>query len=185
MIKQQFIRFTKKIGLLVIFLTSLFALTGCPYSSSYKIDDEPSVLTEDFFVGKWASIVKGADGLDRPVKMIVDKLNEYEYNLNFTGNIQALTNYNIIKEDTIKATAFVSETVSRRFLNIKIKGQYYISEFIYKDDKITILPLCEHFTVKLIKNNTELKQALELHYQMRRYPLYDEEFCLKEMTRVN
>ena len=125
MTHYQSFRFINKMGIFIILLSSLFVLTGCPYSSSYKIDDEPSVLTEDFFVGKWATIIKGADGLDRPVKMIVDKLNDYEYDLNFTGNIQALTNYNIIREDTIKATAFVSEAASRRFLKIKIKYKKY------------------------------------------------------------
>jgi len=116
--------------------------------------------------------------------MIVSKKNDYEYDISFIGRINGLRNFNVIKNDTLRATAFFSEAASRRFLNIDIKGQNYIAEFIYKNDKITILPLCEHFTSKIIKTNSELKQALESHFKTRLYPLYDDDFSIREMSRV-
>jgi hypothetical protein len=79
----------------------------------------------------------------------------------------------------------MSSVASRQFLNIQVKGQTYISEFVYKDEKISLLPLCEHFTVKIVRSNNELREALELHYKTRLFPLYDEPFCLKDMVRVN
>jgi hypothetical protein len=170
---------------LLLALPFLLLLYGCPYSSSYKIDTDPTVLADDGFVGKWATVALTDGGTTLPVKMIVAKRNDYEYDLCFTGQLNALQKFNVIKEDSIKATGFISEAANRRFLNLSLKGQYYIAEFIYKNDKITILPLCEHFTMKLVRSNAELRQALELHYKMRRYPLYDDEFCLKEMSRVN
>ena len=176
---------TKNSGIFFIIVPFLLLLYGCPYSSSYKLDTEPSVLVDDALVGKWATMVADGAGNDLPLKMIVDKKNDFEYGLSFTGNINDLRYYNVIKEDTIKATAFLSEAAGRRFLNIALKGQFYIAELVYRDSKISILPLCEHFTVKMIKNDAELKQALELHFKTRLYPLYDDAFCLKDMVRVN
>ncbi|MBC7534269.1 MAG: hypothetical protein H7258_01085 [Ferruginibacter sp.] len=177
--------FLKKYFYTSLYLSFVVTMYGCPYSSPYKIDSEPSVLIEESFIGKWATITSNSAGNRAPVKMIVSKRNEYEYDLSFTGNINDLKYYNIVKDDTLKATAFISDVDSRRFLNIYIKGQSYIAEFIQKNEKVTLLPLCEHFTVKMIKSNAELKQALELHYKTRLYPLYDDEFCLREMSRVN
>ena len=129
-------------------------------------------------------VVNGA-GRELPLKMIVGKKNDYEYNISFTGNINDLRYFNVVKEDTLKCTGFISEAASRRFLNIEAGSQFYIAEFIYKDDKITLLPLCEHFTVKIVKSDAELKEALELHFRTRLYPLYDDEFSLRGMSKVN
>ena len=164
----------------LLILPIVFLLYGCPYSSAYKIDQEPSIPVEDIFIGKWATIAPNGTA----IKMIIDKKNDYEYNINFTGNLNELKQFNIAKNDTLKTTAFVSEAATRRFLNIRLFSQYYIAEFIYKNDKITLLPLCEHFTSRLIKSDAEIKSSLEQHYQTRLYPLYDDEFCLRDMKRV-
>jgi hypothetical protein len=37
----------------------------------------------------------------------------------------------------------------------------------------------------MIMNNTDLRNSVELHYRTRVHPLYDNDFCLKEMIRVN
>lgn len=166
-------------------LAVTFILYGCPYSSAFKIDSDPSIPVEDVFLGKWATVTSDQNGKSLSIKMIIDKKDDFEYNINFTGNISSLKRYIDIKDDTIKTTAFVSEAASRRFLNIHLFEQYYIVEFIYKDDKITLLPLCEHFTSRLIKSDAEIRPSLEQHYKTRLYPLYDNEFCLKEMVRVN
>ena len=159
---------------------------GCPYRSAYKLDDEPKVLIDESFIGKWTSTASKFDGTAFPVKMIVGKKTDYEYDLSFIGPLRvALSNVaDISKQDTIKATAFISEAASRRFLNIYAMSQFYIVEFMYKNDKLTLLPLNEHFTSRLVKSDAQLKQSLELHYKTRLYPLYDDEFCFKQMTRV-
>ncbi len=161
---------------------SLF-LYGCPYNSSYKIDPEPLIPADETLVGKWSTIIS-TETDNQPLRMLVSKKNDYEYNLDFVGRINGLRNFSVLDKDTLRASAYFSDAASRRFLNIDIKGQTYIAEFIYKNDKITLLPLCEHFTSKIIKNDTELKTALEYHYKTRLYPLYDDEFSIRELQRV-
>lgn len=168
-----------------LFFLTIFALCGCPYSSTYRLDNEPSNFSDDTYIGKWATMVNSESGKHEPVKMTLTKKSETEYDINFTGNVKDLRYYNVVREDTIRGTAFMSTVASRQFLNIQIKDQTYISEFVYKDDKISLLPLCEHFTLKIVKSNNELREALELHYKTRLFPLYDEAFCLKDMVRVN
>lgn len=169
----------------VLLAPFVLGLCACPYSSSYKLDAEPGVMIDESFIGKWATFVANSSGNELPMKMIVDKKNDFEYNISFTGNIKDLKRYNVVKEDTVKASAFISEAASRRFLNVEIRGLYYIVEFIYKDDKVTLLPLSDHFTSRLVRNNNELKISLEQHYKTRLYPLYDDDFCLRQMMRVN
>ena len=171
----------KHIVTAVLILPLVFLMYGCPYSSSYKIDREPTVLADDTFVGKWATVISTATD-NQPLKMLVSKKNDYEYYINFTGHINGIHDY--ISGDTLKTTAFFSEAASRRFLNIDIKGQTYIAEFIYKNDMISILPLCEHFTSKVIKTDDELKKALEYHFRTRLYPLYDDDFSIRNLRRV-
>jgi hypothetical protein len=165
-------------------LPVVFLLYGCPYSSAFKIDSDPTIPVEDTLIGKWSTATNDANGKSLSIKMIIDKKNDYEYNIDFTGNVHILKRYVDIKNDTIRTTAFISEVGARRFLNIHLFEQYYIVELIYKDDKISLLPLCEHFTSRLIKNDAEIRSSLEQHYKTRLYPLYDDEFCLREMIRV-
>lgn len=175
----------KKFTRWLLILPIIFSMYGCPYRSAYKLDDEPTLFVDESFVGKWNTSATRSDGKQFQIKMIVAKKNDYEYDLSFIGPLRnALQSYKIVKEDTINTTAFMSEAASRRFLNIYSMSQFYIVEFIYKNDKITLLPLNEHFTSRLVKSDAQLKQSLELHYKTRLYPLYDDEFCLKEMTRV-
>jgi len=171
-----------------VYLTALFLLLmiyGCPYSSVYKIDTEPQYQTEETYTGKWATIATDENGRQRPVKMILSINNDYENDLCFTGYFDELNNCNIAVNDTIRGTAFMSVVDSRKFFNIKIKGENYISEVIYEDGKLSLLPLCEHFTTKIVKSDAELKRAVLLHFKTRLYPLYDELFCLRDIVKVN
>ncbi|MFT3909458.1 MAG: hypothetical protein QM737_08545 [Ferruginibacter sp.] len=170
----------------LLILPLVFSMYGCPYRSAYKLDDEPKVLVDESLVGKWTTTASRFDGASFPVKMVVDKKTDYEYDLSFIGPLKVALSEVVYKpeQDTIKATAFISEASSRRFLNIYAMSQYYIVEFMYKNDKLTLLPLNEHFTSRLVKSDVQLKQSLELHYKTRLYPLYDDEFCFKQMNRV-
>ena len=174
----------RKLFLYTLSGTVILLQYGCPYNSSYKIGGDPAVPIDENLLGKWSTVISTSTD-NQAVRMIVGKQSDFEYDLSFVGRINGLRNWSAFRNDTLKASAFFCDAANRRFLNINIGGQYYIAEFIYRDDKITLLPLCEHFTSKIIKSDWELKVAIESHYKTRLYPLYDDEFSLKELTRVN
>ncbi len=173
------------LNIAVLFFLSAI-LCACPYSSVYKLDDEPAVFVEDTLLGKWATYVKKPDtDKEEPVKLILGKKSDTEYNITFIGFLKDLRPYNVVTADSIKGTAFMSTVGGKQFLNIKIKSQTYIAELKLKDDNLSLLPLAEHFTAKMILNNTALRNSVELHYKTRVHPMFDEDFCLKGMVRVN
>ncbi len=163
----------------------LISLCGCPYSSSYKLDAEPTQNAEEELVGNWATMVTTASGKEGPVKMIVRKKNDMEYSIDFTGDIYDMKTFGIVTQDSIKSNAFISNASGFRFLNISIQGQTYIAEFVLKDNRLSLLPLAEKFTAKLIRSDSDLRNAVEFHFKTRAKPVYDEPFCLREMVRVN
>jgi len=168
-----------------------FALTillcSCPYSSQYKLDETPNIYVEDKLLGSWACFVKKqSTGKDDPVKMILSKKTDTEYNIAFTGRIDELKMFRVMNNDSISGWAFMSTAAGKQFLNISIKGNYYLVELKLKSDgTLSLLPLVEHFTNKMIKNDAQLRECLEFHYKTRVRPLYDDEFCLWDMVKVN
>ena len=141
---------------------------------------------EDDLLGSWATFVKKpVTGKDEPVKLILSKKNDTEYNIAFTGKLDELRPFKLIAKDSIRGTAFMSTVAGRQFLNISIKGTNYIAELKLKDGALSLLPLVEHFTGKIIQNNSELRNCVEFHYKTRVHALYDDDFCLKDMVRVN
>lgn len=185
MINQQSIFLLSKKYYYLLLLPALFILSACPYSSSYKLDEEPGINTDDALLGNWATMMTTEKGKQLPVKMIVRKKNDTEYNIVFTGYIADLRPYRVMENDSIKGTAFMSNVADLQFLNIEVKGQTYIAEALFKDNKLSILPLAEKFTAKYIKSSAELRLAVEVHLKNRASPIYDEPFCLKDMVRVN
>lgn len=177
-------KFLLRFSALPVYLL-LITLCGCPYSSSYKLDNEPAFPVDSSILGSWATIINNNAGKALPLKLTITARTDNEYNLWFTGNIRDLKKFGFVKDDTLKCTGFISEVASRQFINIQAKGQYYIAEFIFQDDKVSILPLCEHFTNRIIKSGSQLRLGVVQHFQTRLYPLYDDEFCLKNLTRVN
>jgi hypothetical protein len=161
-------------------------LCSCPYGSQYQLDETAGIYVEDELLGNWATFVKKpVTGKDEPVKLIIGKRNETEYNITLTGKIDELKPFKLVAKDSINGTAFMSTVAGKQFFNISIKGITYIAEIKFKDGALSILPLVEHFTGKMIKNNAELRGCLEFHYKTRVHPLYDEDFCLKDMVKVN
>jgi hypothetical protein len=174
-----------------IFTISLFfllttLLCSCPYSSQYQLDANPNIYVEDDLLGSWATFVKKpVSGKEEPVKLILSKKNETEYNIVFTGRIDELRPFKLVTKDSISGTAFMSTVASRQFLNITIKGTNYIAELKLKDGALSLLPLVEHFTGKLIQTNADLRNCVEFHYRTRVHAMYDDEFCLRDMVKVN
>lgn len=168
---------------LLFFLSVL--LCSCPYSSPYKLDESPSIYVEDDLLGSWATFVKKPSGKEEPVKLILTKKNDTEYNIAFTGYLNELKPFKVLVKDSVNGTAFMSTVAGRQFLNITIKGTNYIAELKLKDGMLSLLPLIEHFTSKMIFNNSELRNSVEFHYKTRVHAMYDDDFCLKEMVKVN
>ena len=109
-----------------------------------------------------------------------------EYEIAITGYIDELKPYNLITNDTIKGTAYLSEVAGRQFLNAFIHGKVYIAEVKKENGQLfSLLPLAEVFTSKLIKSSAELRSAVEFHYKVRLKPGYDQQFSLKNLHRVN
>ncbi|WP_462222221.1 hypothetical protein [Ferruginibacter sp.] len=168
---------------LLFFLSVL--LCSCPYSSPYKLDESPSIYVEDDLLGSWATFIKKPNGKEEPVKLILTKKNDTEYNIAFTGYLNELKPFKVLVKDSVNGTAFMSTVAGRQFLNITIKGTNYIAELKLKDGMLSLLPLIEHFTSKMIFNNSELRNSVEFHYKTRVHAMYDDDFCLKEMVKVN
>jgi hypothetical protein len=176
-----------KTGLHILFFISLSVLLcACPYSSTHMLDESPGIYVEDELIGNWATfIVKPKTGKQEPVKVILSKKTDTEYTIAFTGSINELKPFKVINKDTVNGSAFMSTVAGKQFLNISVKGSNYIAEVIYKNGLLSIMPLSDHFTAKMVMSNYDLRNCVELHYKTRVHPLYDEEFCLKEMIRVN
>lgn len=139
---------------------------------------------EDDFMGKWAVMLQAYDNSEYPVKLVIDKYTEYEYQLVFIGDWKQMAPRRVPFTDSIKGTGFISQVGDRRFFNIKLKNEYYIAETFVKNGKLSLLPLRDHFTNRIIKKQPELRAELEWHYYARIKPMYDESFCLKDMERV-
>ena len=173
------------VHIVILFFTSVM-LCACPYSSVYKLDDEPTVYVDDALIGKWATFVMVPFGSRaEPVKMLLSRKSDFEYDIAFIGFQNELKPFRVLSGDSLKGSAFLSEVGGRRFLNINIKSQFYIAELKMKDDKLSLLPLAEHFTAKMIRNNLALRNSVDVHYKTRVHPMIDEDFSLVDMIRVN
>src|SRR5450631_3374409 len=105
------------------------SLCSCPYSSIYKLDDNPGIYVEDVLLGKWATFVK-RPGTEKgePVKMILSRKTDTEYNIAFIGYSDELRPYHVVTADSVLGTAFMSTVNGKQFLNINIKSNIYIAE---------------------------------------------------------
>jgi hypothetical protein len=111
--------------------------------------------------------------------------NDTEYNIAITGYLDELKPFRILTNDTVKGSATISGLLGRQFLNIEIKARTYIAELKFENNKLSLLPLAEHFTARIVHSSEALKQMLEFHYKSRTHPMYDDDFCLIEMVKVN
>ena len=169
---------------LLFLLTTL--LCSCPYSSPYQLDENPNIYVEEELLGSWATFVKKpVTGREEAVKLTLSKKTETEYYITFTGKLDELKPFKLVTKDSINGTAFMSTVAGRQFLNISIKDANYIAELRLKDGNLSLLPLVEHFTSKMIQNNSELRNSVEFHYKTRVHALYDDDFCLRDMVKVN
>ncbi len=169
---------------LLFFLST--SLCSCPYSSAYYLDETPTIYVEDTLIGKWVAFIKKPNSnREEAVYLNLSKKTDTEYNISFSGNIDELRPYKFITSDSLAGTAFMSTVGDRQFFNININSRVYIAELDLKADKLSLLPLAEHFTGKMIFNSTALRKSVEVHYLTRVHPILDDEFCLRNMIKVH
>lgn len=162
----------------------LCTLYACPFSSVYTLDDEPTLPVSEEYVGNWATTIQGPYNKNYPVRLSIEKYTDSLYWLVFTADMRELAPWRIGANDTLKGTAFLSDIKGRTVINYQAAGHNFIGEFLYKEGRLTILPIAERFTNKIIRNNKELRLMLEWHYDSRLNPFYDETFSLRNMIRV-
>lgn len=178
----------KIIPVSLLLILSVF-LMGCPYDSPYNLDETPQQNIDESLLGSWATFVKksgnAAHSKEDPVKIILSKRSDVDYDIAITGYIEELKPYHVITNDTIKGTGYLSDLSGKQFLNAYIHGKVYIAEVKREIGSISILPLSEYFTSRLVKNSRELRTAVEFHYKVKLSPGYDPFFSLKKLQRVN
>lgn len=173
----------KSIHILLLFAVASM-LCACPYSSTHSIDKEPSIYTEDVLLGNWQTFIKKRRGTgEEIINMSLTKKTDTEYNISFTGYLDDLKPLRVVKQDSINGTAFMSTVDGRQFLNIHIYYKFYIAELLLKDNKLSLMPLAEMFTNKMIFDSETLKACVAVHYRTRVHPLYDDSFALRDMVK--
>jgi hypothetical protein len=161
-------------------------LCSCPYSSAYYLDEKSNIYVEEALLGKWVALIKKPrNNRAEEVYLTLTKRTDTEYNISFTGNLNELRPLNVLIADTLTGTAFMSTVDERQFFNININSRIYIAELKLKDDKLSLLPLAESFTAKMIFNSAALRKSVEIHYKTRVHPLLDDDFCLHNMVKLN
>ena len=162
------------------------ALCSCPYSSPYNLDETPGIYVEDALLGSWVThITKPNNSRKEPVYLQLAKKTDTEYDISFSGNLDELRAFSRISSDSLKGSAFMSTVGGKQFLNIKINSRIYIAEFVMKGEKLSLLPLAESFTAKMVLNSTDLRNSVDFHYKTRIHPVLDDEFCLRDMVKLN
>ena len=161
------------------------SLCSCPYSSAYYLDETPNMYVQDELLGNWITYIKKPNNnREEAIYLTLSKKTDTEYNISFTGNIEELRPFRVITSDSLTGTAFMSIVGDNRFLNIKINSRIYIAQLKMKDDKLSLLPLAEHFTAKMIFNSEALRNSVDFHYKTRIHPILDDEFCLRDMVKI-
>jgi hypothetical protein len=169
---------------LLFFLSA--SLCSCPYSSAYYLDEKPNIYVEDALVGKWITFIKDPRSKrEEAVYLNLSKRTDTEYNISLTGGLDVLRPFKVLISDSLTGTAFMSTVGDRQFFNITINARVYIAELVVKGDRLSLFPLAESFTAKMIFNSDALRKSVDIHYKTRVHPLLDDEFCLYDMVKVN
>jgi hypothetical protein len=179
-------RFARLILKSVIGFASMILITGCPYHSPHSLVDTPSNSINTSYLGKWkGTLTDEVTGEQTNLRLEISSISETEYSFELIGRILKRTNKKkkpLI--DTLNATGFISQVDNKEILNLKFRDRVYLSDITYTNDKISILPLSDHFTSFMIRSNKQLRDVVSYHFKSRINPMYDESACLKNMTRI-
>jgi len=175
----------KKVTPLFLLTPLLFVLTGCPFDSSYSIDHTPQQNIDETFIGTWNGYLKTPSinnyFVEKPIKLIFEKITETEYQFYITGYAGNLNHQKFLDTDTIQGTGFISVVAGRRLINSLINGRYYVAEIQQSKSAMSIKFLAENFTAKFIRSSRDLRNALNFHYKTMATASYDNSL---EFTRL-
>jgi hypothetical protein len=166
-------------------ISIMILLCGCPYHTSFPIEKTPQVEVNYSYLGTWkGKLIDERSGSTKAVKLNISKTDDFNYEVIITGKFQS----NIHRrnaEDTIYATMFMSMINNNQIANVILDNRVFFADVSYQNDQISFLPLAENFTSFFIKTDVELKNRIAYHFKTRLHPLYEESFCLRNMTRIN
>ena len=166
-------------------ISIMILLCGCPYHTSFPIEKTPQVEVNYSYLGTWkGKLIDEVSGNTKAVKINIAKADEFNYSVVITGKFQNIT-YKKNAEDTIYATMFMSVINNKQIANVILENRVFFADVSYQNDQISFLPLAENFTSFFVKTDTELKNRIAYHFKTRLHPLYEESFCLSNMTRIN
>jgi len=163
----------------------MILLCGCPYHTSFPIEKTPQVEVNQSYLGNWkGKLIDENSGNAKAVKVNISKADDFNYSVVITGKFQNII-YKKNAEDTIYASMFMSIINNKQIANIMLDKRVFFADFSYQNDQISFLPLAENFTSFFVKSDAELKSRIAYHFKTRLHPLYEESFCLRNMTRIN
>ena len=165
-------------------ISIMILLCGCPYHTSFPIEKTPQVLVNQSYLGDWkGKLIDDVTGNTKAVKINISKTDDFNYSVVIMGKFQN-TNYKLNEEDTIFASMFISIINNKQIANIMLDNRVFFADVSYQNDQISFLPLAENFTNFFVKTDTELKNRIAFHFKTRLHPLYEESYCLRNLTRV-
>jgi hypothetical protein len=150
------------------------------------LDEKSGIYVEDALLGKWVThIKKPRSSREEAVYLTLTKRTDTEYYFSITGQLDELRPYNMLVSDSLTGRAFMSTVGGWQFFNITLNNRVYIAELVLKEDKLSLLPISENFTAKMIFNGADLRKSIEVHYKTRVHPLLEDDFCLRNMIKIN
>ncbi len=165
-------------------ISIMILLSGCPYNTSFPIEKNPQVEVNQSYLGNWkGKLIDEVTGNSKPVKINISKTDDFNYSVVITGKFQNVI-YKRNEEDSIFATMFISVINNKQIANVMFDKRVYFADVSYQNDQISFLPLAENFTSFFVKTDTELKNRIAYHFKTRLHPLYEESYCLRNLTRV-
>ena len=163
----------------------MILLCGCPYHTSFPIEKTPQVEVNQSYLGNWkGKLIDEVSGNTKPIKVNISNADDFNYSVVITGKFQN-TIYKINEEDTVIATMFISNINNKQIANVMLDNRVFFADVSYQNDQISFLPLAENFTNFFVKTDVELKNRIAYHFKTRLHPLYEESYCLRNLTRVS
>ena len=165
-------------------ISIIILLCGCPYHTPFPIEKTPQVEINQSYLGTWkGKLIDENSGNTKAVKVNISKADDFNYSVVITGKFQNII-YKNNAEDTVYASMFMSVINNKQIANVMFDNRVFFADVSYQNDQISFLPLAENFTSFFIKTDTELKNRIAYHFKTRLHPLYEESFCLRNMTRI-
>lgn len=165
-------------------ISIMILLCGCPYHTSFPIEKTPQVEVNQSYLGNWkGKLIDDVTGNNKPVKVNISNADDFNYSVVIMGRFQNKS-YKINEEDTVYASMFMSVINNKQIANVKFDNSVFFADVSYQNDQISFLPLAENFTSFFVKTDVELKNRIAYHFKTRLHPLYEESYCLRNLTRV-